>query len=189
MRRGMTACAGWAAFAGVLWLWSAGAGGVARPGSSGSIAVDDGTFAAAAAPAHELSVRVDGSIRHEPHVFVLKQAPAGESGPVKARFRVTLETLSDATARSDVRPGEDVALAIQAAAARDGRSNWFTADWTADGKLDSADIAAFVAAYRAGLSSADLNRDGVVDERDFSEFIREFRVSEARPVAPLNRRS
>src|SRR5438045_3631913 len=79
---------------------------------------------------------------HGPRVFVLEptQEPWRESAPVKARFRVTLETLSDAAAQTDQRPGEDVALAIQAAATRAGRKTWFTADWTADGKLDGADI-------------------------------------------------
>jgi hypothetical protein len=121
-------------------------------------------------------------------VFVLEptQEPWRESVPVKARFRVTLETLSEAAAQTDQRPGEDVALAIQAAATRAGRQTWFTADWTADGKLDGADIAAYVGAYRAGLKSADLNHDGVVDDRDLSEFMREFRVAESKPVGGIS---
>jgi hypothetical protein len=108
---------------------------------------------------------------------------ADEHGPVKARMRVTLETLSAVSVRTELRPGEDVAVAIQEAAAKAGRSNWYTADWNGDGRLDSADVAAFAAAYRAGLTSADLNHDGKLDMRDFAEFLREFREGESRPVA------
>jgi hypothetical protein len=187
MKRGLTACAGWAAFAGVLWMWSTGARPEAPigPVSMGAPAVAASPVAQSGAR-REVTARVEAIMAHgQPRAWVMEptQMPwREENSPVKARFRVTLETLSDAAAVRDQRPGEDVALAIQWAASRAGRNTWFTADWTGDGKLDGADIAAFVGAYRSGLKAADLNHDGVVDERDFAEFIREFRVAESRPV-------
>jgi len=175
MRRSMTACAGWLAFAGVLWMWSA-SGGV-RPGADVQGAAEGRAEAAGA----RVAPGAGAPGRNDERVFVIAP-PSVEGGPVKARLRVTLETLGDAAAQNTLRPGEDVAVAIQRAASRAGRRTWFPADWTADGKLDTADIAAYAAAYRDRLPSADLNHDGVVDERDFAEFMRLFRLAESRLV-------
>jgi hypothetical protein len=180
MKRALTACGGWAAFACVLWLWSASGG--AKPEApvapmSGPVAV------ATSAGADVVTLDAGPVVQGQPHVIVVEPPQGAHDGaPVRARLRVTLETLSDATAATELRPGEDMALAIQRAAMRAGRKTWYTADWTGDGKLDAADIAAFVAAYRAGLKSADLNHDGVVDARDYAEFMREFKVAESRAV-------
>lgn len=173
MRRGMIAgMAGWAAFAAVMWMWNS-------DRAPGRVPVRP---AVAGAPrTSPLPIETPGQETREVVVVMPAHPMPGE--PVKARARVTLETLSVAAAITDLTPGDDMADVIQMAAARAGRAEWFTADWDGDGTLSPADVSAFASAFRGKSVSADINHDGRLDTADFLEFLREFNEREHKPVA------